>query len=235
MFTKVNFRKISTGLVALTLLVSSSLSYADWGMGINFGGGDHHDDWRDRHDDHHFYRYHEHPQFGLHLSYIPDGYYTVWVGGTRYFYYDGLYYVRVEGGYMLVAPPIGAYVSTIPPDFQPVVINGVTYYADNGVYYVLTRHHGYKVVAQPVVYVPRAPVVVTQPAVTVVTTQAAPIVPAGPVVSEMQDSFTVNIPNDKGGYTAIVIKRSGNGYVGPQGEFYAKFPKVSQLKVMYGK
>ena len=46
-------------------------------------------------------------------------------------------------------------------------------------------------------------------------------------------SFTVNIPNDQGGYTAIVIKQSGEGYVGPQGEYYSSFPTVYQLKAMY--
>ena len=59
-----------------------------------------------------------------------------------------------------------------------------------------------------------------------------------PVVIQTQVSkniFTVNIPNDKGGYSAVVIKKSGNGFVGPQGEFYPDFPKVSQLKIMYGK
>ncbi len=50
-----------------------------------------------------------------------------------------------------------------------------------------------------------------------------------------QNEFTVNIPNNHGGYTAVVIKRSGNGFTGPQGEFYPEFPKVSQLKIMYGK
>lgn len=58
-------------------------------------------------------------------------------------------------------------------------------------------------------------------------------IPAAPATQP--DEFTVNIPNDRGGYTAVVIKRSGNGFIGPQGEFYPEFPKVSQLKVMYGK
>ena len=49
------------------------------------------------------------------------------------------------------------------------------------------------------------------------------------------DVFTLNIPNDQGGYVGVVIKRSGNGFVGPQGEYYAEFPKVSQLKMMYAK
>ncbi len=219
MFAKANVRKILSGTIALILLTFSGLSYADWGVGVNIGsGGGYH------RDDRHFYRYHDHPRFGLRVSFLPYGYNTVWVGGSRYYYYDGLYYTAVGGGeYVLVNPPVGAYVSAIPPDFQPVFINGVTYYTNNGVYYILTRHHGYRVVAQPVVYVQQPTVVVAQPPV-----QAGPVVYA-------QDSFSVNVPNDRGGYVAVVLKRSGNGYVGPQGEFYAQFPKVAQLKAMYGK
>ena len=47
------------------------------------------------------------------------------------------------------------------------------------------------------------------------------------------NDFTVNIPNSQGGYTAIVIKQSGSGYTGPQGEYYTSFPTVVQLQVMY--
>ena len=57
-----------------------------------------------------------------------------------------------------------------------------------------------------------------------------------PTLSAIQsDEFIVNIPNNHGGYTAVIIKRSGNGFTGPQGEFYPEFPTVSQLKMMYGK
>jgi hypothetical protein len=48
------------------------------------------------------------------------------------------------------------------------------------------------------------------------------------------NSFTVNVPNDEGGYTAIVITQSGDGYTGPQGEYYANFPSVPQLQTVYG-
>jgi len=48
------------------------------------------------------------------------------------------------------------------------------------------------------------------------------------------DTFTVNIPNSQGGYTALEIKNSGDGYVGPRGEFYSQFPMVSQLQSVYG-
>lgn len=201
------------GILLLVLLTVPQLSYADWGVGVSLGGPGY------RHDDHHFYRWHEHPQYGLHLHFLPEGCFTIHVGFHRYYYYDGLYYNYVGGDYVLVAPPIGAYVSVIPPDFQPVMINGRTYYTDNGVYYILTRHHGYKVVVAPMVYAQPAPVVVTQPVPTVGTTQV----------------FPVNIPNNIGGYTTVLIRRSGNGYVGPQGEFYPQFPTVTQLKVMYGK
>jgi hypothetical protein len=191
-------------------------------VGVNFGGpGYHHDGG--------FYRWREHPHYGWHIHYLPAGYFTIWAGGSRYYYYDGLYYTYVgDGDYVLVNPPIGAHVSAIPPDFQPVLINGMTYYTSNGVYYILTRYHGYKVVAAPVVYAQPQQVIVTQPVTTVVTTQA-------PVVADAQDTFPVNVPNNSGGYTAVVIKRSGNGYAGPQGEFYAQFPSVAQLKAMYGK
>lgn len=177
-------------------------------------------DWRGGHEGRHFYRWHDHPHFGIHVDVLPDTYFTLWVGGARYYYYDGLYYNRINNGYVITPPPVGAVVSTIPADFQPVIINGMTYYTNNGVYYVYTPN-GYQAVPQPVVQ--SVPIMV-QPAPTPVT-----------VTTDTGESFTVNIPNSQGGYTAVVIKRSGKGFVGPQGEFYSEFPKVSQLKAMYGK
>jgi hypothetical protein len=48
------------------------------------------------------------------------------------------------------------------------------------------------------------------------------------------ESYTVNVPNAEGGYTPLVVTKSGSGYVGPQGEYYAEFPSVAQLQVVYG-
>ena len=124
------------------------------------------------------------------------------------YYYNPSYYPSDDT--VLVSPPI----------YQPVDVNGITYYLNNGTYYVYNGF-GYQAVAPPVTVV-QQPVTVVQPPI------SAPDV-------ESSDSFTINIPNDKGSYTAVIIKRSGNGYTGPQGEFYPEFPKVSQLKVMYGK
>jgi hypothetical protein len=196
MLNKNYLTRVSRIFLVLGLCLAPRLSYADWG-------------------DHHFYGYHDHPHFGLHVSVLPDGYYSFWAGGVRYYYYDGLYYNFVGGDYIIVNPPIGGVVTTIPSDFQPALINGVTYYVNNGTYYIYT-HNGYQVVSPPVV----------QTAMPVIQAPEA-------VVSE--DSYTVNIPNNNGSLTSVIIKRSGNGFVGPQGEFYSDFPKVAQLKAMYVK
>jgi hypothetical protein len=201
--------KILSGVLTLAVVLAPQLSYADWGVGINFGPGYHRDA-------HFSYRWHDHPRWGWRVHYLPQGYLTIRVGGARYFYYDGLYYTNAGGEYVLVTPPVGASVSVIPPDFQPVIINARTYYTNNGVYYILTRQRGYRVVAAPVIY--------AQPQVVI----AAPAVVT-------QDAYPVNVPNNSGGYVTVVIKRSGHGFMGPQGEFYRQFPAVTQLKVMYGR
>jgi len=54
-----------------------------------------------------------------------------------------------------------------------------------------------------------------------------PVVPAG--------SLVINVPNSYGGYTAVTLTRHGDGYIGPQGEFYRGNPTVEQLRVLYGR
>jgi len=75
---------------------------------------------------------------------------------------------------------------------------------------------------------PPQQVIVAQPA-TVVVAQTPPS------TTYSGDTATVNVPNSNGGYTAVVLKRSGNGYVGPQGEYYDQIPTTAQLQAMYGK
>jgi drug/metabolite transporter (DMT)-like permease len=75
-----------------------------------------------------------------------------------------------------------------------------------------------------------------EPPPTVVMAQPAPVVMAQPPATvETQDSVTVNVPNSDGTYAAVVLKKSGNGFMGPQGEYYAQLPTTDQLRVMYGK
>jgi len=75
-----------------------------------------------------------------------------------------------------------------------------------------------------------------EPPPAVVVAQPTPVVVAQPPTEvDAQDAVTVNVPNSNGSYTAVVLKRSGNGFVGPQGEFYTQVPTTDQLKVMYGR
>ncbi len=67
-----------------------------------------------------------------------------------------------------------------------------------------------------------APVVVAQPQAVPTTTYSG-------------DTVTINVPNSNGGLTSVVLKRSGNGYIGPQGEYYDQVPSTEQLQAMYGK
>ena len=101
-----------------------------------------------------------------------------------------------------------------------------SYYDDTPVYY--PPDDAGVLIASPAV----TPVVVTAPPVTVVE---PPEGVSGLPAVEPVDSITINIPNDHGTFTAVTLKRSGNGFIGPQGEFYSEFPSVAQLRVIYGK
>ncbi len=69
----------------------------------------------------------------------------------------------------------------------------------------------------------------------------APVVmaPAQPAVAApapaQTNTLTVNVPNSGGGYTPVNLVKKGDGYVGPQGEYYQGNPTVDQLKALYGK
>ena len=129
------------------------------------------------------------------------------LGHWPYYYHNTYYYAPTD------------YVLVSPSNFQPVLINGSTYYLNNGVYYLYTGY-GYKLVNPPLVVQTVAPAVQ---------------VTVGAGAANSEETLVVNIPNVQGGYTAVSIKRSGHGFVGPQGEFYSQFPKVSQLEAMYAK
>ena len=152
--------------------------------------------------------YADHVRVGVNIGVPIGGYYY----GDPYYYGAPYYYGN---------PYYPGYVVASSSSYQPVVINGTTYYVNNGAYYIYTQY-GYQAVAAPV----------TAPGPVVVQNAVATSVPAA---AGTGDSITVNIPNDKGGSNAVVLKPSGKGYVGPQGEFYSEFPKISQLQLMYGK
>lgn len=114
---------------------------------------------------------------------------------------------------------------------RPVIIDGVLYYSVNGVTYIPLAN-GYQVVPAPTVLVTTNSAIMAPATVAVPATVVSHVPTA---VTADKEMFTVNIPNSQGTYTAVSLRRSGGGFVGPQGEFYTEFPRVEQLKIMYGK
>jgi len=102
---------------------------------------------------------------------------------------------------------IGALIDVLPPRHTTVIVDGTPYYYGDDHYYRQAPYGGYVVVAPPVLV--QAPV-------------------------QTQETVTINIPNSRGGYTAVVLRRAGYGYLGPQGEYYAQSPTVEQLRALYG-
>ncbi len=129
--------------------------------------------------------------------------------GERYYYRDGRWYRHGWFGFdfLVSALVIGALIDALPPRHTTVVVEGTPYYYGDNHYYRQAPNGGYVVVSPPVLVQP-------------------------PV--QAQETVTINIPNSRGGYTAVVLRRAGYGFLGPQGEYYADSPTVDQLRALYG-
>ena len=208
--------KLLSSVLISTFLISPVKAYA-WG-----GDSDWHHRRNHRRDHFRHYEYPRHyPARGTIIFDLPFGAVKVSIGGSRYYFCDGVYYRRAGFNYVVIPPPTGAVVTAVPVGIQPVIINGETYYTSNSIYYQYTPQ-GYMVVPQP-----------TTPFVQ--TAQRVDIVSPANIVEDTIGTLTVNVTNSQGGYTAVTLKRKSNGFIGPQGEFYPEFPSVEQLKVMYAK
>jgi len=143
-----------------------------------------------------------------------------WNNGGRHYYRNGNWYRHGWFGLDIAvgALVIGALIDALPPKHTTVVVANTPYYYFDNYYYRPSPSGGYIVVPPPVL----APPVATMP-------QFAQPQP------QNQGVLTVNIPNSRGGYTAVMLRRSSNGFVGPQGEYYSDNPTVAQLKVLYGR
>ncbi|MCX5713952.1 MAG: hypothetical protein NT033_03895 [Candidatus Omnitrophica bacterium] len=150
-----------------------------------------------------------------------------WASGGRHYYRDGGWYRHGWLGFDIAvsALAIGALMDSLPPRHTTVVVAGTPYYYFYNYYYQPYPYGGYVVVPPPALAQP----VVTMP-------QAIPVTAAiTQSQTQIQEVSTINIPNSRGGYTAVTLKRAGTGYVGQQGEYYSDNPTVEQLKVLYGK
>lgn len=107
-------------------------------------------------------------------------------------------------------------------------------------YYGSGRDHAYSAYIDRANYVgpgdyrPIPPAYINGPLVFQYVNTPAVVTPVPPNSIIPAYQYTVNIPNLRGGYNAVVIKRSGEGFVGPQGEYYPEFPKIFQLQIKYG-
>ncbi|PIU41365.1 MAG: hypothetical protein COS99_05755 [Candidatus Omnitrophica bacterium CG07_land_8_20_14_0_80_42_15] len=178
--------------------------------------------------------FHNYPPHGRAYHSLPYGFFRLIIGGSNYYYYEGTYYQRSSDRYVVIPAPIGAVVTTIPAGYQPVIVDGVPYYTINGTTYMYTNY-GYQVVPPPQVIIINKDLKSEQDAAFKKKVADQVKAEVGVPAKNTEESFTVNVPNSKGGYTAVALKRSGNGFVGPQGEYYTEFPKIEQLKVMYAK
>lgn len=126
----------------------------------------------------------------------------------KYHYRDGRFYwpTFFNFGLFVVRPPFGAVVTILPSRHKTLVFGGTTYYHYDDIYYRACPG-GYMVVPAPV-----------------------PSLNVSPGV----ERITINVPNARGGYTPVVLAKYGDGYIGPQGEYYPGHPTVEQLKVLYG-
>ena len=160
------------------------------------------------------------------------GHYYGYGHGDGHYYYHGGYWHDSNWWWPLAwftaAFTIGTVVATLPPHYQTIYVSGAPYpyYYYDGAYFTPYRAGGYVVVPSPA----STTVVTTAPAV--ITPAAAPSV-TQPSAAE-GETVVINIPNTKGGYTPITLKKYKTGYVGPQGEYYEGHPTVDQLKVLYG-
>ena len=105
-----------------------------------------------------------------------------------------------------------------PQNSISFAIGGVKFLLSDGAFY---RNN---IVRYTVVTPPRETVVVSAP-VTIIKAQ------------DMRLSNTVEItfPNSDGTFTTVVLEKTAQGYLGPQGEYYFGKPSVEQLRVLYGR
>ncbi len=153
----------------------------------------------------------------------------------RYYFHGGRWYKPSRFWFDVAVPviTIGAIVESLPSGYTTVVVRGAPYYYYDNVYFQTYQSGGYIVAPSPIAVPTVAPKSESTGTVAV-TSSNVTNTGSNPPGTTQQDAFTVNIPNTKGGYTPVVIKKAQGGFTGPQGEFYTEFPSVEQLKIMYG-
>jgi len=165
---------------------------------------------------HRHYEEHNPHVYGRFTFSIPKGFIKVSTGGRNYHYRDGHYFHKRRGVYHSVHAPVGACVPHLPHGYQKFAIDGHDYYAYNKVYYEHTPQ-GYVVIEKPHAKHAKKSRHHRRNKNT-----------------HSNEGISLKIQNKDGEYIAITINPSGNGFVGPQGEYYDHFPRIEHLKIIYG-
>ena len=165
---------------------------------------------------------------GAVVTTVPDGCQQVVVDGTLYCLINGVTYMRTAYGYQVVPMPSvlmpQAYSTYAPAPTTVINVPGPSAPPPPPPVMNVSMP-----TPTPMPMPSQAPSYAPAPVATVANT------PAAEGAGMSNDAFTINIPNSKGTYSPVMLRRSGNGFIGPQGEFYTEFPRVEQLKLMYGK
>ena len=146
-------------------------------------------------------------QYGHHsdIRVLPYDHVRISIGGLPYYYIEGVFYRKGLSGYVMVTPPQGAVVRRLPEGYQMILFGNDIYYYYTAIYYQACKG-GYVVVPTPVFSSPQIVIIERSAPTTVKATM-----PAGRTV-------VINIPNSKGSFTPVVLRKADNGYIGPQGE-----------------
>ncbi|HMD69521.1 MAG TPA: DUF6515 family protein, partial [Chitinivibrionales bacterium] len=147
------------------------------------------------------------------------------------FHDNGIHDRGVPAGYAHPHAWGGFYIGPAWFDGPTIVIEGVPYYYYSGIYYTPDGDQ-LVAVAPPVTSVVAAAPAPSAPAAVASATSNTPATINAKPAQQPGDAITVNVPNTKGGYTAVMLVKSDKGYIGPQGELYPDHPTVDQLKVL---
>lgn len=95
--------------------------------------------------------------FGARRHGLWPGYIQLFVGGSPYYYDDGIYYQQVGDDYQEVYPPAGATIARLPDGAIEIDAGNIAYYYAGGAFYV-SQDGGYVIAPTPLgVTVPELP------------------------------------------------------------------------------
>ncbi len=193
------------GLSFLVLSGQISQAHASYGHYKSY-----HKDYRSYNKNHYNHTYYDsyRPYYRRNSSFV-----RVNLGfGDSCYYSQGNFYRYRNGSYRNIHAPYGATVRRLPFGYKKVYIHGEPYYSYKETYYT----------KQPEGY-------------TVVDISREVERADKDYLGAPSETHIVNVPNKNGSYTPVKIKRYGDTYVGPNGEYYNEAPTIDQLKRFYSK